>query len=637
MTSFTTLFRKSVFCGFVLALGLSVAAISARAEVPFLQDKVQSGKLPPVAERLPQEPLKIDFAAEGKVIGKYGGDLRMLMGKIKDLGQITVYTYARLVGYGPDFNFYADIAESYEVKEGREFTFKLRKGHKWSDGHPVTSEDFRYFWEDMVNNEELGREGVPSQMLVDGEPPVFKVIDEQTFSYTWKKNNPAFLPAIAAPSPLYLYRPAHYMKQFHAKYADADKLKRMVEEENVKDWAALHTRKQRQRRPENPELPSLQAWMNTTPPPSTRFVFVRNPFFHRIDPEGNQLPYIDRLVMHVVSKDVIAAKTGSGEADLQARYLRFDDLPFLKSGEETNDFTTHLWLNGKGSQVALFPNLNVNDPVWRKLTRDVRFRRALSLAIDREEINEAIYFGLATPSANTVLPRSPLYREEFAKMWAERDIDLANKLLDETGLDKKDSYGFRLLPDGRPAEITLETAGESSEETDVLELIIDHMKDIGIKLYVRSSQRDIFRRRAYAGDTIISVAQGLNNGISSAEMDPEELAPTDQAQLQWPSWGQYYGTKQKAGEPADLDEAKAQLELYESWMAATSLEEKEQIWLEMLKNYADQVFTIGTVNNSRQPVVVSNKLQNVPEEGIYSWEPTSYFGNYKPDTFWYDK
>ncbi len=427
------------------------------------------------------------------------------------------------------------------------------------------------------------------------------------------------------------------MKQFHASYADKEKLDEVVAELKSKDWTGVHTRKQRQRRPENPDLPTLQAWRNTTAPPSTRFIFERNPYYHRVDPDGRQLPYIDRVIMNIVSKDVIPAKTGTGESDLQARYLRFDNVAFLKQGEEKGEYRTLLWSVGRGSQIALFPNLNTNDPIWRGLVRDVRFRRALSLAIDRDEINQAIYFGLATPSGNTIMPESPLYKSEYAENWAVLDTAQANALLDEIGLTKRDEDGTRLLPNGERLEITIESAGESTEETDVLELIADHQKQIGVKIFVRASQRDIFRRRAYAGDTVISVFNGLDNAIPGAQMSPKELAPTAQAQLQWPKWGQYIETDGKSGEPVDLAPVKAQLDLYNKWLAAGSVAEKETVWQEILKNYSDQVYTIGTVNNSRQPVVVSNDLRNLPDDGIYAWDPTSYFGIYKPDTFWFDR
>lgn len=619
-----------------LAIGLLAVAAQA-AEIPFFKAKVESGDLPAMEDRLPENPMQLDFSFHGKEMGQYGGELRLLMGKAKDIGQMTVYSYARVVGYNENYELTADIVDSFEVNEGREFTFRLRKGHRWSDGHPVSSEDFRYFWEDMVKHPELGRKGVPAAMLVDGEEPTFEVVDDLTFRYTWSKPNPAFLPQLAAPSPLYIYRPAHYLKQFHIDYADKAELDALVAELSTQDWTGVHTRKQRQRRPENPELPTLQAWGNTTTPPSTRYVFERNPYYHRVDPQGRQLPYIDKVVMSIVSKDVIPAKTGTGESDLQARYLRFDSVPFLKQGEDAGNYNTYLWSVGRGSQVALFPNLNTTDPVWRELVRDVRFRRALSLGIDRNEINQAIYFGLARPSANTVMPQSSLYKEEYANAWVAYDPVKANALLDDIGLTERGPGGERLLKDGRPLEITVESAGESTEETDVLELISAYYQRLGIKLFVRASQRDIFRRRAYSGETVISVFNGLNNALPSAGMSPKELAPTAQPQLEWPKWGQYAETNGKAGEAIDMEAAKVQMALYNSWLSANTDEEKADIWHKMLENYTDQVFSIGTVNGSRQPVVVAQKLRNVPEEGVYAWDPASYFGTYRPDTFWFEK
>jgi peptide/nickel transport system substrate-binding protein len=337
------------------------------------------------------------------------------------------------------------------------------------------------------------------------------------------------------------------------------------------------------------------------------------------------------------SSAIIAAKTGGGESDLQARYLRFDNYAFLKKGAETHDYNVHLWPNGKGSQMTILPNLNVSDPVWRKVMQDVRVRRALSLGINRPEINEAIYFGLAQETANSVLPSSPLYKEEYALAWAEYDVDKANELLDSAGLDKRSGDGTRLLPDGREMVITVETAGESTEETDVLQLITEHWKELGISLFSKPTQRDILRRRITNGDTIMSVWQGLNRGLATADMNPEELAPVSPLQGVWPKWGQYYETKGVAGEPPSLPKVKKLSELYSAWRMAKSPEEQETIWHQMLSIFTDQVYTIGIVSGTLQPVVVNSRLHNVPKEGIYSFEPTAYFGHYLPDTFWFEK
>src|SRR5205085_552406 len=210
------------------------------------------------------------------------------------------------------------------------------------------------------------------------------------------------------------------------------------------------------------------------------------------------------------------------------------------------------------------PNVNVNEPVWHALLRDVRFRRALSLAIDRSLVNQVLYFGLAIEGNNTVLEASPLYRPEYRTDWAKYDRKQANKLLDEIGL-KRGADQMRKLPDGRPLEIIVETAGESSEETDVLELIRETWREVGIKLFSKPSQREVLRNRVFSGDTVMAIFFGLENGMATADMSPEELAPTSQQQLQWPKFGQYYESSGKMGVAPDVPEAVELLKLFEAW------------------------------------------------------------------------
>lgn len=601
---------------------------------PSLDNEVEAGELPPVDERLPDQPSVAAFP-DYKSIGRYGGSLDMIMGREKDIRMMVVYGYARLVAFNEDLELVPDILKDVEVEKGRVFTFHLREGLRWSDGHPFTAEDFRYWWEDLTNNKELSPLGPPSHLLVRGEPPVFEVLDKYTVRYSWSQPNPLFLPALAGARPTFIYRPAHYLKQFHQRYADPDELAALVEEANARNWAGLHARKDQPYRSDNPDFPVLQPWRNTTWPPSQRFVFERNPYFHRIDPEGHQLPYIDRAVINVVDYRLVPAKTAAGEADLQSRNLRLDNYTFLKEAEERHNYTVRLWGSGIGSQIALYPNLNAKNPVWREVLRDRRFRQALSLAVNRHEINQVVYYGLAIEGANTVLPKSPLYKPEYRKAWSDFDIERANALLDDMGLTERDDRGVRLLPDGRPAEIIVDTAGESTEQTDVLELIQDSWLDIGIKLYTRPSQREVFRNRVFSGETIMSVWSGLINGIPTADLSPEELAPTTQYQLQWPRWGQHYETQGDAGTPPELPAAKRLLELNNAWRRAESKAERAEIWHEMLEIWSQAVFTIGTVAQVPQPVVVRNTLRNVPEEALYNWAPTSYFGAYRPDTFWF--
>jgi peptide/nickel transport system substrate-binding protein len=608
---------------------LAQAAPGALLETPFFAKAVASGALPKVEDRVPSDPSIVDST------GIPGGTLRMLMAHPKDTRMMVVFGYARLVGYTPALTIEPDILKSIDIKDGRVFTLHLRKGMKWSDGHPFTAADFRYWFEDVAENPKLSPSGLPVQLLPQGQPPRFEVLDKTTVRYSWPQPNPLFIPALAGADPLFIYCPAHYLKQFNPKYANKAKLAALVKKMRVHNWAALHNRMNAMYRDDNPKLPTLDPWVLKTKPPAQELIFERNPYYYRVDTAGRQLPYIDKVTMSLADSRIIPAKTAAGESDLQARYLSFDDYTFLRRNEEREHLRVDLWRTGPGSQFALYPNLNVDDPVWRSLMRDVRFRRALSLAVNRHELNEVLYFGLALEGQNTVLPQSPLYKPAYRSAWAQYDPAEANRLLDLIGLKKRNSDGVRLLPDGRPMEMVVEDSGEWPQESDVLELIRDSWRHIGISLFAKPLQLTLFRRRVFAGETLMSIDKGVDSGLPNASSSPWEFAPTSQEQLQWPKWGQYYETKGMAGKPPDLPSAVQLRDLYNDWLGTASPQKHAQIWGKMLHIWAEQVFSIGTVAGVLQPVVVSDELHNVPKEGIYSWVPGAFFGMYKPDHFWF--
>jgi peptide/nickel transport system substrate-binding protein len=633
--------RRRDFLATALAATLAPRAGLAGTETlidsPALAAKVADGQVPPLAERLPKVPRVIDVAAMGRQPGRHGGTIRMLMGDQRDIRMMTIYGYTRLVVYDDRLELVPDLLEGFEVAEGRIFTLRLRPGHRWSDGQPFTAEDFRYWWEDVANNKRLSPGGPPQALKVGEESAKVEILDPLTVRYSWSQPNPVFLPALAGTQPVYIAMPAHYLKQFHPRYADKEELERKVKAVRVKDWGSLHERFSRQYRPENPELPTLDPWRNTTAIPAEQFRFVRNPYFHRIDETGRQLPYVDEVTLTIGTTSLIPAKTAAGESDLQARYLAFADYTFLKDAAKRMNFSVRLWKRAEGAWFALMPNLNVIDPVWRDLNRDARYRRALSLAINRKDINRVLFFGLAKESGNTALPESPLYDEGLAQMFMKPDRAEANRLLDEIGLARRDGEGVRLLPDGRRLEFTVETAGSSTDETDILDLIKQDFIAVGIKIHPRSSQLDVFRRRILAGQTIMSCWTGMDNALVAAEMEPDALAPTSPSQFNWPRWGQYHESGGREGEAPDIPEAKELIELYKAWRRSTTHAERRAIWQKMLSINAEQLFSIGVVNGTLQPVVVSKHLRNVPDKGLYSFEPGAFFGRYMPDTFWFDR
>lgn len=582
----------------------------------------------------PEEPLVLADIPE---IGTPGGSLRMLVHRAKDTRLFTVYGHARLINYAPDLSLFADILADWQVESERVFTFRLRRGHRWSDGAPFSTEDFRFWWEDIALDAELSPMGPPIEMVVDGELPQVEVIDALTIRYRWSRPNPFFISAIARASPLFIYAPAHYLKQFHKKYVDAAQLAKLVEADGARDWVQLFRRRERMYEADNPDLPTLQPWVPTTRPPAQRFIAKRNPHFHRVDIEGQQLPYIDEVILEVVDGKLIPMKTAAGETDLQARGLSFKDFTLLKESEARSGLEVRLWQEARAAHLALYPNLNANDPVWRALFRDQRFRLALSLAVDREMLAQYLYFGLATPANNTILPASPLWSEEVGNACLGHDPARANALLDEIGLVRAPD-GTRRLPDGRSLELVVETAGEEVEQIDVLELLRDDFAQIGLRLHIKPSEREVLRNRIFSGEALLTIWYGIENGLPTPEMSPQAFVPTSQSdQLQWPKWGQFYETKGAAGEPPDLPEAQKLLELFAAWKASSSQAERGQIWREILSTYAPQCWTIGLVKDVLQPIAVRETLRNVPEQAVYNWEPHAQIGIYRPDTFFYAK
>ncbi len=602
-------------------------------ESTFWQAEVDAGDLPPVQERIPDQPIIVDLEARGRELGTPGGTLNTMVTRSKDIRQMVVYGYARLVIYDENYQLVPDLLASFENEDNKTFTLRLREGHKWSDGSPFTSADFEYWWKDVTNHEMLSPSGPPDFLRVGGELPEVSFPDPLTVIYSWSKPNPNFLQSLAQARPPFIYRPSEFLKQYHGDYADPAQLAEEVEDTRVKSWAALHNKRDNMYKFDNHELPTLQPWLNASSGKKIRHNFVRNPYYHRVDTNGVQLPYIDIVQMEIVAPGLVAAKSNAGQSDLQGRGLDFRDVSILKKGEADGDYKTRLWQTGVASQIAIYPNLNFADDVWREVLRDVRVRRALSLGIDRDTINKALYFKLAKPGSMTVLPTSPFFEQENRDAWAAYDPKAADALLDEAGLTKRNANGIRLLPDGRPMEVVIETAGERQEVENALQIVTDTWRDIGVKLVMRPLDRDILRNRVYSGNSMASVWFGWDNGIPQSYTSPGYLAPTDQVFLAWPKWGQHFQTNGAAGEAPDVPEAQRLLELLKIWENATTDAERETAWREMLAIHADQLFGIGMLAEAPQPIVVSSRMRNVPQKALWAWEPGAHFGIHRPDEF----
>ncbi len=622
---------------FILTLGQSAFAGPAQ-ECPYFTEAVKAGKLPPVEQRIPEQPLIVDLAAKGRTPGHQGGMLRTMITRSKDTRQMVVYGYTRLVIYDENYTLQPDLLESYENIDDKKFTFHLRKGHKWSDGEPFNAADFEYWWEDVANNDELMPSGPPEFLRVEGELPQVSFPDDLTIIYEWSKPNPQFLQILAQARPPFIFRPAHYLNSYHLNFADEEQLQLEIKMKKVRSWASLHNKVDNMYKFDNADLPTLQPWIIDEKSTKSRRIFTRNPFYHRVDVNGVQLPYIDQVEMSIVGAGLVAAKANAAEVDLQARGLSFKDISILKKGEnDSGKYKTLLWANGVASQIAIYPNLNFADPVWREILRDTRFRRALSLSIDRRMINRALYFGLAKEGAMTALPASPFYDPENRAAWAHYDMQAANDLLDEMGLTERRADGIRLLPDGRPMMFMVETAGERQEVENALQITTDTWRDIGVQLVIRPLGRDILRSRVSSGVSMAAVWFGWDNGLPQPYTSPAYLAPRQQDFFAWPKWGQYFLTEGQSGEKVDMPAPQRLLDLSLEWDRATDDRARSDIWREMLKIHADEVYGISILAEAPQPVVVSNRLRNVPEAAIWAWEPGAHFGIHRMDEFYIDE
>ena len=491
--------------------------------------------------------------AELETIGSPGGELRMLMAGPKDTRMMVVYGYARLVGYTP--------------------SLEIRAGHPQIGRCRGQSGIYLAFAQgaQMVGRAALYLGGFPLLVRGRGAEQLtcrrracrcrccrrargreFEVLDETTVRYTWAHAEPALSAGSRRAEPaLHLSRRLIISSNSTRNMPKKRRWRLWSSKAKQRNWAALHNKLDTMYRNDNPDLPSLEPWMLKTKPPAERFIFERNPYYYRVDKEGHQLPYIDRVILSIADSKIIPAKTGAGESDLQARYLRFDNYTFLKASEQRNDYKVRLWRTGPGSQLALYPNLNVTDEVWRGLVRDVRFRRALSLAVDRHEINQVIYFGLAIEGQNTVLPQSPLYRApSTVTAWAQFDLDEANRLLDRDRA--RQARRRRHAPAARRA-----ADRDHRREFGRIDRAIGRARADPRFLAARRDQAvrqavaaDLVPRRVFSGETMMSIDKGIENGLATAAMSPWEFAPTSQQQLEWPKWGQYHRDQGHGGRGA---------------------------------------------------------------------------------------
>lgn len=456
------------------------------SEAPMLRVKVAAGELPPVEERLPDEPLVV---APRESIGKYGGILNLLQrwpGAWSLLGR--TYLEPLLRRDLQDLKKVApNLVKNWKLSEDdKSLTLYLRKGIRWSDGEPFTTDDILFWYNDVLLNKEL-TPVIPADWKPGGEVMKVEKVDDYTVRLKFSKPWPGVMYALSGREfkGYKCFLPAHYLKKFHIKYNP--EVEKLVKKEGLDYWYQLFANKSEFHRDYYAEgLPILGAWIREKET-TDHTTLVRNPYYWKIDTQGNQLPYIDRVRAVVAGQSELrVAKMFAGEPDYFGDLSSIEpkQLPVLKQTAEKNNYKIFFIENTvRVVEEVIMPNHTTKDPFVRKLLNNVEFKKALSLAINRDEINEAVFMGIAEPMQVTVAPSSRYFEERFAKAYIQYDPETARKLLDEIGL-KRNKEGYILDPDGKPLILILETAPHIPTDGPVAELIKEYWDEIGIKMSI---------------------------------------------------------------------------------------------------------------------------------------------------------
>ena len=582
--------------------------------------------LPPVDERLPANP---EVVTPLEQVGTYGGTLRRMLGGSNDHNSILrIVSPQGLTRWKPDFSeVIPNVAESWTTSEdGSAFTFKLREGMKWSDGAPFTADDVVFFVDDLLHNEEF-YPNPPARFVVDGEVMTAEKVDDHTVTLKFAAPYGTFLTELATPlaqEPVLWAK--HYCQQFHPKY-NPD-IQTMVDAtEAVEDWPGLFRLNcgevEAPNRWSNAERPTLDPWIvagEGYTAGSTQVVMERNPYFWQVDTEGNQLPYIDQLEMNVAQdNEAIVLEAIAGNIDMQRRKISNpNNKPVLAENAEKGGYELLDMINSSSNSMAIHFNHTHKDPIMREVLRNKDVRKALSLAIDREEIIDIVYQGQGEPWQIGPRPEHPLYNEQLGRQFTEYDPDAANELLDGAGLAERDGDGYRLLSDGRRFTFNVQYTGiEQPDWGDSLEIIAEQWEEIGVEVNSSSVERSIYYSRGEANEHDFMV-WGAPGGLDPTLSPRDVLAVHPQASWFGIPWTRWYLSGGSEGEEPS-ESMKKRLELYDAFKKEADQQKALDIFREIHQMAADEFEIIGVNLAPNLVGVVNKKLRNAPRSLPSSW------------------
>ncbi len=601
-------------------------------ESPAMAEKVAAGELPPVDERLPDEPMVVTPSGE---VGKYGGEQHgAAFGPTTGQLDTEALRMQSLLFIEPDLvtltpNILAGLDRSDDFTT---WTLHLRPGMKWSDGEPFGADDFVYWYEDMLLNPEL-TPSVNIAYRTGDEVMQLEKIDDATVQVTFAAPNPNFDLTL---SKSYwndrMFAPKHYLSQWHPTYNPDAAAKASAE--GFESWVLAHQfHDDFGQAQQDTNLPDISPWVLTSFDELGNEYFERNPYYWKVDTAGNQLPYIDRQVSILVQDaQVRILKFISQELDAAGENpLPVSEFPFYVENEEQGNYRVFLFDNSRGNDVGFSINQTIEDEGLREIFTDLRFRQALSLGIDRDEMNSILYFGRAKVRQATIPDSVSFYEDWMGEHFAQFDVDAANALLDEIGL-ARGAGGLRTRVDGSPLEITLECWEEFCPHSEqVAEMWTNNL---GIKTTMNQIERTLWLERNQANEQQIyahpydSIAEPVLRSNSCARIRP--LSVDSYA----PLWRLWYNTAGADGEePSEAYQSINDL-CDQFAVSIPNSDEYVELGGQLASEYTEQLYTLG-VSIAPRVIIISNRLGNTPTEGIFAGD-YMFWVPYRGDQ-WYVK
>jgi peptide/nickel transport system substrate-binding protein len=522
------------------------------------------------------------------------------------------------------------------------WTILLRKGARWSDGAPFTADDIVFWYKDVLLNKDL-TPSVPSWIRnSDGTAAKVEKVDDYTVQFTYDRPATLFLYEVAnqdGPDMSYaMFLPSHYLKKFHPAYTSKDEVDRLAQAASFKAWNELFLL--RATPAQNPERPTMAAWMPVTRVSDPVFTIRRNPYYIGVDKDGNQLPYIDEVrFTYFADQQALNLAAIAGDFDMQARHIQMTNYPVLKEQEKTGKYRVITWPTFGGSDAVIAINTTYTaDPVIGKLMATKDFRIALSYAINRDEIKESVFLGLGEARQAVPAPWHPYFPgKETAAKYTEFDREKANKMLDALGLTKRDAQGIRLMENGKPATIEISVVPAFGAWPDVAQLVAKDWEAVGIKTIVQIRERALHFNMRAANQLMAEIWNEDTTAFpftGNSKFDPRNV--TGMLTV-GPLYSQWLTTGGKEGvEP--IEPFKRIMQLVDT---ARSVGRDGQIQAaqELFRIWADNVFEIGTVGLTpmvQGVVVINSKLHNVPATTGNDW-PLRTPGNTRTEQYFFAK